>query len=110
MEHASFWRSASCGKTLLPTAAAMALMLVLAGSLVAEEKLGPLHRTRKVGFSLRIPAEWGQAVNAFETGATTAQIFDPQLIQMMVACKRQEIAGFAEQVTDYEFAAYLEIV
>lgn len=29
---------------------------------------------------------------------------------MMVACKGQEIAEFAEQVTDYEFSAYLEIV
>lgn len=58
----------------------------------------------------RIPAEWGQAVDAFANGTTTPQIFDRQLIEMMVACKRQEIAGFSEQVTDYEFAAYLEIV
>jgi glutamine synthetase len=32
------------------------------------------------------------------------------LRSMLIACKRQEIAGFAEQVTDYEFSAYLEIV
>jgi glutamine synthetase len=29
---------------------------------------------------------------------------------MLIACKRQELAGFAEQVTDFEFSAYLEIV
>ena len=58
----------------------------------------------------RIPAEWGQAVDTFAKGANTDQIFDRQLIEMLVACKRQEIAGFTEQVTDYEFAAYLEIV
>jgi glutamine synthetase len=58
----------------------------------------------------KIPAEWGQAVDAFESGAIAAEIFAPVLRQMLVACKRQEIAGFAEQVTDYEFSAYLEIV
>ncbi|RUW19132.1 MULTISPECIES: glutamine synthetase family protein [unclassified Mesorhizobium] len=58
----------------------------------------------------KIPAEWGQAVDAFETGPIAAEIFDPVLRSMLIACKRQEIAGFAEQVTDYEFSAYLEIV
>ncbi len=58
----------------------------------------------------KIPAEWGQAVDAFEAGEIAAEIFDPALRSMLVACKRQEIAGFSEQVTDYEFSAYLEIV
>ena len=58
----------------------------------------------------KIPAEWGQAVDAFEKGEIAKQIFAPVLRSMLVACKRQEIAGFAEQVTDYEFSAYLEIV
>ncbi len=58
----------------------------------------------------KIPSDWGQAVDAFESGDIAAQIFDPILRDMLVACKRQEIAGFAEQVTDYEFSAYLEIV
>lgn len=60
--------------------------------------------------SAKIPSEWGQAVDAFEAGEIAAEIFDPVLRSMLIACKRQEIAGFAEQVTDYEFAAYLEIV
>lgn len=58
----------------------------------------------------KIPADWGQAVDAFEAGPIAAEIFDPMLRSMLIACKRQEIAGFAEQVTDYEFSAYLEIV
>ncbi|MDW9592399.1 glutamine synthetase [Sinorhizobium meliloti] len=58
----------------------------------------------------KIPADWGQAVDAFEAGPIAAEIFDPVLRSMLIACKRQEIAGFAEQVTDYEFSAYLEIV
>jgi glutamine synthetase len=58
----------------------------------------------------KIPADWGQAVDAFEAGEIVAGIFDPLLRAMLIACKRQEIAGFAEQVTDYEFSAYLDIV
>ncbi len=58
----------------------------------------------------KIPFEWGGAVDAFEDGEIMAEIFAPDLRNMLVACKRQEIAGFAEQVTDYEFSAYLEIV
>lgn len=58
----------------------------------------------------KIPFEWGGAVDAFEDGEIMAEIFSADLRNMLVACKRQEIAGFAEQVTDYEFSAYLEIV
>jgi glutamine synthetase len=38
------------------------------------------------------------------------RIFDSTLQSMFLACKRQEIAGFAAQVTDFEFSAYLEVV
>jgi glutamine synthetase len=38
------------------------------------------------------------------------RIFDNTLQSMFVACKRQENAGFASQVTDLEFSAYLEVV
>ncbi len=58
----------------------------------------------------RIPGDWGSAVAAFESGSIVPEIFSHDLRSMLVACKRQEIAGFAEQVTDYEFSAYLEIV
>jgi len=39
-----------------------------------------------------------------------ATFFDEVLCNMLVACKRQEMSGFASNVTDFEFAAYLEIV
>jgi glutamine synthetase len=58
----------------------------------------------------KLPADWASAVNAFEDGAMIQRIFDPVLQSMFVACKRQEIAGFASQVTDLEFSAYLEVV
>ncbi|HWA20433.1 MAG TPA: glutamine synthetase family protein [Devosia sp.] len=58
----------------------------------------------------KLPADWASAVNAFEDGPMIQRIFDPVLQSMFVACKRQEIAGFASQVTDLEFSAYLEVV
>lgn len=58
----------------------------------------------------KLPADWASAVNAFEDGDMIPRIFDSKLQSMFVACKRQEIAGFASQVTDLEFSAYLEIV
>ena len=58
----------------------------------------------------KIPSEWGTAVDLFEEGKIMAEIFSPRLRQMLVDCKRQEIASFAQEVTNYEFSAYLEIV
>ena len=58
----------------------------------------------------KLPADWASAVNAFEDGEMIPRIFEPVLQSMFVACKRQEIAGFASQVSDLEFSAYLEIV
>lgn len=58
----------------------------------------------------KLPADWASAVNAFEDGEMIPRIFDPALHSMFVACKRQEIAGFASQVSDLEFSAYLEVV
>ncbi|MEX2615929.1 MAG: glutamine synthetase family protein [Alphaproteobacteria bacterium] len=58
----------------------------------------------------KLPADWASAVNAFEDGEIIPAFFDESLRSMFVACKRQEIAGFASNVTDLEFGAYLEIV
>jgi glutamine synthetase len=58
----------------------------------------------------KLPADWASAVNAFEDSAFISEFFDESLRSMFVACKRQEIASFAANVTDFEFAAYLEIV
>jgi glutamine synthetase len=72
----------------------------------AEPTSGRAYQGRAVS----IPSEWGAAVTAFENGSIVPEIFDAELRAMLIACKRQEIAGFAEQVTDFEFGAYLEIV
>jgi len=92
--------------------------LVVAGILGAalygiENQLMPPDPNRGRAYSERLPklpADWASAVNAFEDGEMIPAFFDETLRSMLVACKRQEIAGFASQVTDFEFAAYLEIV
>lgn len=92
--------------------------LVLAGILgaalagIEDQKKPPKPFTGRA-YSERLPklpADWASAVNAFEDGETIPRIFDEALRSMFVACKRQEIAGFASQVTDLEFSAYLEVV
>ncbi|WDR06897.1 glutamine synthetase family protein [Devosia rhodophyticola] len=92
--------------------------LVLAGILGAalvgiQDELKPPKPFAGRAYSERLPklpADWASAVNAFEDGEMIPRIFEPTLQSMFVACKRQEIAGFASQVTDLEFSAYLEIV
>lgn len=58
----------------------------------------------------KLPADWASAVNAFEDGSIIPYFFNETLRSMLVACKRQEMAGFASNVTDFEFETYLEIV
>ena len=92
--------------------------LVLAGVLGAalygiENELTPNDPVTTRAYSERLPklpADWASAVNAFEDGAMIPQIFDERLQSLLVACKRQEIAGFAAIVTDLEYSTYLEVV
>lgn len=92
--------------------------LVLAGVLGAalvgiQDELTPPKPSTGRAYSEKLPklpADWASAVNAFEDGEMIPRIFEPTLQAMFVACKRQEIAGFASQVTDLEFSAYLEAV
>ncbi|MFT5172001.1 MAG: glutamine synthetase [Gammaproteobacteria bacterium] len=78
-----------------------------------DNKLAPPAAFRGRAYAERLPklpADWASAVNAFEDGEIIPEFFDETLRSMFVACKRQEIAGFASNVTDFEFGAYLEIV
>jgi glutamine synthetase len=92
--------------------------LVIAGILGAaltgiEDQVQPPAPVTSRAYSERLPklpADWASAVNAFEDGAMVRRFFDTALQSMFVACKRQEIAGFATQVTDLEFSAYLEAI
>ncbi len=78
-----------------------------------ENELSPPDPFRGRAYSERLPklpADWASAVNAFEDSTIIPEFFDEILRTLLVACKRQEMASFASNVTDFEFATYLEIV
>ncbi|WP_240230572.1 glutamine synthetase family protein [Devosia lacusdianchii] len=58
----------------------------------------------------KLPNSWRAAADAFEAGPMMAEIFDPELIQSLLACKRQEMDIFAAHVSPFEYRTYLEAV
>jgi glutamine synthetase len=57
-----------------------------------------------------LPYDWASALAAFEQGALVPMFLDPILSKLLSACKHQEMTAFAERVTDFEYASYLETV
>jgi len=57
-----------------------------------------------------LPFDWASSIEAFEQGALSERMFAPVLRQTFAACKQQERAVFAGQVTDFEYHSYLETV
>jgi len=55
-----------------------------------------------------LPTDWRSAISAFENGEMLPAFFSPLLRKLYASCKNQEYAGFAEQVTDFEYKTYLE--
>lgn len=92
--------------------------LVIAGILGAalvgiEDQIKPPAPFEGRAYSERLPklpADWASAVDAFEDGPLVPRIFDKEMQSMFVACKRQETSGFATQVIDLEYSAYLEAI
>jgi glutamine synthetase len=92
--------------------------LVLAGVLGAalegiEQQIEPPDPIVGDAYSMELPHlpfDWATAIQRFENGAYMKRIFVPVLRQMLVSCKRQELAVFAGRVTDFEYHSYLETV
>ncbi len=57
-----------------------------------------------------LPTDWGSALKAFEQGDIIEEILGPTLAGMIAACKRQEMARFAAEVTTLEYQSYLNVV
>lgn len=55
-----------------------------------------------------LPDNWKAAINAFEQGQHLKSVFSPLLRNLYTSCKNQEYDVFAEQMTDFEYATYLE--
>lgn len=58
----------------------------------------------------KLPNSWRAAADAFEAGPIIANIFAPELIQALLACKRQEMDIFAANVSPFEYRTYLDAV
>jgi len=58
----------------------------------------------------QLPLNWTTAIDAFNHGVDVQKIFSEQLQTMFVQCKQQELKRFSQQVTDFEYQSYLEIV
>jgi glutamine synthetase len=58
----------------------------------------------------RLPSDWSEAVDLFDTDPMIARIFHENLVRNLVLCKRQEITGFINQPRIFEYTTYLETV
>lgn len=53
---------------------------------------------------------WNESLAVFEQSPLVNDLFDPLLVRMMLALKRQEIQRFSNQITEFELNSYLESV
>lgn len=90
--------------------------LVLAAILSAalegiEKKLKPAQPVVGEAYLKDLPplaTSWQEAIAKFEASELIARQLSPLLQGQLVECKRQEIEGFAQKVTDFEYESYLE--
>jgi glutamine synthetase len=87
---------------------------ILGGALIGiERQIRPIDPVRGDAYALKLkslPPDWASAINAFADSEIVDVTLPPMLRDMLVACKRQEMATFAAQVTDFEYEAYLDMV
>ena len=87
---------------------------ILAGALVGiEREVKPPDPVQGDAYTLKIrglPPDWASAIDTFAAGKIVAETLPHVLRDMLVACKRQEMATFAAQVTDFEYETYLDMV
>ena len=70
----------------------------------------PTQGNTYAGDAKALPASWPAALDLFERSEIVKRIFRPRLIEMFIACKRQELAVFRRDISDLEYASYLRIV
>jgi glutamine synthetase len=85
-----------------------------AGALVGiERELTPPDPVQGNAYNSKLrglPPDWASAIDAFAAGPIVEATLPSMLRDMLVACKRQEMATFAAQVTDFEYETYLDMV
>lgn len=93
----------------------LVLASVLGAALIGiEQKIQPGKPFGSDAYKLkdtdRLADSWPSAVDKFNRGQFMKQIFDQGLIDIFVACKRQELKVFNNHVSQFEYDSYLEAV
>jgi glutamine synthetase len=57
-----------------------------------------------------LPVEWGAAIARFAASEKAAQIFGGRLVDIFVACKRQDRAAFLSHIDRFEYDTYLALL
>lgn len=57
-----------------------------------------------------LPDNWQAAIDAFAESTHVREVFDETLCDLILACKKQELAKFGSEVTSFEYQTYLENV
>lgn len=57
-----------------------------------------------------LPLGWAQALDRFSSFPANHDLFDPRLMRMVRACKMQEQATFGAQISQFEYATYVDVV
>lgn len=55
-----------------------------------------------------LPMDWFSAIDSFEFSEIVPQLLPQEIIDLIVSVKHQEAARFARQITNFEYATYLQ--
>lgn len=55
-----------------------------------------------------LPTDWFAAITAFEDSQLVPDIFPKEIIELLIAVKRQEAERFTKQITNFEYNTYLQ--
>ena len=57
-----------------------------------------------------LPLDWLSAIRKFESSDIIDSLFPSEMIELLIAVKKQEAKRFAQQVTNLEYLTYLQDV
>ncbi|MFP3408856.1 hypothetical protein SB757_30025, partial [Pseudomonas sp. SIMBA_065] len=55
-----------------------------------------------------LPLDWLSAIRQFESSDVVDSLFPSEMIELLIAVKKQEAKRFAQQVTNLEYLTYLQ--
>ncbi|MBT6415867.1 MAG: glutamine synthetase, partial [Candidatus Puniceispirillum sp.] len=90
------------------------LAIILATAMQGmQEKTDPGSPITDNAYALdlpRLPDNWQDAINRFETSTIIQRLLPDTCQQMFVDCKKQEYREFQQQISPFEYFSYLDQV